>query len=73
MFNNPRIIMERFFNRLNFLSVERIIKIAKNEAKANLIKRRSIGLENLKAYLIIGKEVLHRKEDIRIKSILCIF
>lgn len=62
--------MEGFFKTMNFLSVKRIIIIAKKEAKANLINKRSRGLENLKAYLIIGKDVLQRKEDIRIKIIL---
>lgn len=73
MFKRPRNATELFFKIENFLSDISIIKIAKKEAKANLINKRSRGFENFRAYLIIGKEVLQRNEAMRIKIILSIF
>ncbi len=72
MFKIPRNAMEPFFRIENFLSMKRIIRIVKKNAKANLMNKRSRGLENLRAYLIIGKEVLHKNEDMRIKIIFSI-
>ncbi len=72
VFKIPSNAIEPFFRIENFLSVKIIIRTVKKEAKANLINKRSRGLENLREYLIIGKEVLHKKEDIRIKIIFSI-
>lgn len=69
MFKRPRNAMELFFKIENFLSDISIIKIAKKEAKANLINKRSRGSENSRAYLIIGKEVLQRNEAMRTRII----
>jgi hypothetical protein len=72
-FRSPRNTIERFFKIENPFFVEIIIKIPNKDAKANLMNKRSKGFENLKAYLIIGKEVLHRKEEISNKIKLSIF
>lgn len=73
VFKKPRRAIEPFLRIDNFLSEARAIKAAKKEAKANLIYKRSRGPENFNAYLIIGKEVLQRNEEIRIKITLSIF
>ncbi len=73
VFKKPSNAIELFLRIENFLSEKRIIRNAKKEAKANLIYKRSRGSENFKAYLIIGKEVLQRNEEIRIKTTLSIF
>lgn len=67
VFKKPRNAIELFLSIENFFSDKIIIKNAVKEAKANLIYKRSRGSENFRAYLIIGKEVLQRNEEIRIK------
>lgn len=72
VFKKPSNAIEPFLRIESFFSDRRSIKNENKEAKANLTYKRSMGLENFRAYLIVGKEVLQRNEEIRIKITLSI-